>query len=380
MSDGTKALRLPPGEMRGTAAELGRLSGDTDEAWQQLRHSWNRLDGGWEWYAAEDINGYYGRAMDMMDRMAAVLREMGEALVKTADLIEAADLAAVAFFEPDLAKGSDSRIAGLSAILSRAAGLNLSSDGQVLWEFTLSQDDLTLYKDYIDWLVGKLSRVAAILAIPGAFVTLGGIILDVGGILVSAIPGGQVLGPIIAGVGVVVTIGGLTLEIPSATLGYVASELSNAKTYLEIAIDTAARQSEGQEVTVTVRQDEGGIMIYAGEAEEGVFLGAEAAWIFYEIFKHPEKVSPYDAGIPPINWDVDEKWPWYDMITGRYNTFRRWLNPFPFVGIPLPPPPPLLPPISLTVEKEDYPFLPFPVPDLEPFPLVPITIGWPRSK
>ncbi len=98
MSNETKALRLPPGEMRGTAAELGRLSGDAEQAQGRLQESWRRMDGGWEWYAAEDINGYYGRAMDRLDRMAGVLDEMGQALCKTADLIEAADLAAAGLF------------------------------------------------------------------------------------------------------------------------------------------------------------------------------------------------------------------------------------------------------------------------------------------
>ncbi len=106
MSSVKSTMQLVPQDMRGAAAELGRLSGDTDEARQQLRSSWNRLDGGWEWYAAEDINGYYGRAMDVMGRMAAVLREMDEALVKTADLIEAADLAAAGLFEK-IGEGKD---------------------------------------------------------------------------------------------------------------------------------------------------------------------------------------------------------------------------------------------------------------------------------
>lgn len=52
MSNGNKTMRLPPGEMRDVAGALGRLSGDADEVRRQLSHSWHRLDGGWEWYAA----------------------------------------------------------------------------------------------------------------------------------------------------------------------------------------------------------------------------------------------------------------------------------------------------------------------------------------
>ncbi len=114
MSSSTGVMHIAPQEMRGTAADLGRLSGDAEQARQQLRHSWKRLDGGWEWYAAEDINGHYGRAMDAMDRMSAVLREMDEALVKTADLIEAADLAAAAFFELNAAEGQAGKLPGLA--------------------------------------------------------------------------------------------------------------------------------------------------------------------------------------------------------------------------------------------------------------------------
>ncbi len=91
-------MRLEPQMMLTTAAELGQLSDQTDQAQQVVYQSWERLDGDWEWYAEGDIRDYFHTTLIGLARMAAVLAEMKDALLKATDLIEAADLEAAGFF------------------------------------------------------------------------------------------------------------------------------------------------------------------------------------------------------------------------------------------------------------------------------------------
>jgi WXG100 family type VII secretion target len=93
-----KAMRVLPEEMRATAGNLGGLSGDTSQVQHRLRRNWGRLDSGWQSYTRGSVDGHYRKAMREVDRMAAMLEQMGQALHKTADLIEEADQAAVGLF------------------------------------------------------------------------------------------------------------------------------------------------------------------------------------------------------------------------------------------------------------------------------------------
>jgi uncharacterized protein YukE len=84
-------LRLLPEELRAAAGNLGALSDNTSQSQQILSRAWARLDAGWDTYAEADINSYYNEAMNEVSRMVAMLAQMGEALGKTTDLIQAAD-------------------------------------------------------------------------------------------------------------------------------------------------------------------------------------------------------------------------------------------------------------------------------------------------
>jgi WXG100 family type VII secretion target len=144
-------LRLYPEDLRAAAGDLGRLSGDTDQVQQRLDRSWGRLDSGWEWYAEEDIAGYFQRAARELSLMAAMLAQMGQALVKTADLIEAADQASAALFEVSVATGGKGspglKSPALLGSLIAPVNIPARSEGEGGWDDFIEQLQ--------NWLNGK---------------------------------------------------------------------------------------------------------------------------------------------------------------------------------------------------------------------------------
>jgi len=101
----SKAMRVPPDELRAIASDLVRMSAETDHVRGEVRHQWSRLDHGWQSYARGDVDGQYRETMREIERMALMLQQMAEALVKTADLIEEADREAAGFFDLRPAEG-----------------------------------------------------------------------------------------------------------------------------------------------------------------------------------------------------------------------------------------------------------------------------------
>ena len=109
----SKAMRVPPDELRAIASDLVRMSAETDHIRGEVRHQWARLDRGWQSYARGDVDGQYRETMREIERMALMLQQMAEALVKTADLIEEADREAAGLFELNDAMAGSNKPPGL---------------------------------------------------------------------------------------------------------------------------------------------------------------------------------------------------------------------------------------------------------------------------
>jgi len=86
------------------------MSAETDHVRGEVRHQWSRLDHGWQSYARGDVDGQYRETVREIERMALMLQQMAEALVKTADLIEEADREAAGLFELSEMEISSSKI------------------------------------------------------------------------------------------------------------------------------------------------------------------------------------------------------------------------------------------------------------------------------
>lgn len=95
----TTLLHIHPEALR--AANLGSLSENARQMQDTLVHAWSRLDSGWEDYSESGIQATYHEAMGEVSRMIAMLEQMDEALLQTADKIETADHGAVTLFSFD---------------------------------------------------------------------------------------------------------------------------------------------------------------------------------------------------------------------------------------------------------------------------------------
>ncbi|HNT75746.1 MAG TPA: WXG100 family type VII secretion target [Anaerolineae bacterium] len=97
-------MRVPPEELRAAGSDLIQLSAAASRVQSTVRQQWGRLDHGWQSYARAGVEEQYAETLREIERMALMLQQLGEALAKTANIIEAADQEAVAFFHLDEAQ------------------------------------------------------------------------------------------------------------------------------------------------------------------------------------------------------------------------------------------------------------------------------------
>lgn len=95
----SEPLRMLPEAVRSNADQLSTLSEQARQMQDTLTHTWSRLDSGWQDYAESGIQGCYSEAMNELSLMIAMLEQMGQALVRSADGIEAADKNLVALLD-----------------------------------------------------------------------------------------------------------------------------------------------------------------------------------------------------------------------------------------------------------------------------------------
>jgi WXG100 family type VII secretion target len=91
-------LRLQPEEMRATAGDVERLSGEAQQVQELLQRSWQRLDYGWQSYARENVDGYYRRTLQELARAQQMLEQIAIAINHTVTLILTADKQSEIFF------------------------------------------------------------------------------------------------------------------------------------------------------------------------------------------------------------------------------------------------------------------------------------------
>ncbi|HNT78442.1 MAG TPA: WXG100 family type VII secretion target, partial [Anaerolineae bacterium] len=107
-------LRVLPDDLRAAASDLLQLSGEVSHVQSAVRHHWSRLDAGWQSYARAGVDAQYEETVREIERMALMLEQLGAALVKTAEIIAAADRDAAAFFSVGEVKPSGGKAPGLA--------------------------------------------------------------------------------------------------------------------------------------------------------------------------------------------------------------------------------------------------------------------------
>jgi len=110
-------MRVPPEALRAAASDLLQLSGEVSHVQSTLRHHWGRLDAGWQSYARAGVDAQYEETVREIERMAVMLEQLGAALVKTAEIVEAADRDAAAFFLVEEVKAGRGKAPGLAKLI-----------------------------------------------------------------------------------------------------------------------------------------------------------------------------------------------------------------------------------------------------------------------
>ncbi|HNT78767.1 MAG TPA: WXG100 family type VII secretion target [Anaerolineae bacterium] len=116
-------LRVLPEELRAAANDLLQLSGEVSHVQSTVRHHWGRLDHGWQSYARAGVDAQYEETVREIERMALMLEQLGAALVKTAEIIAAADRDAAAFFAVEEVKPGGGKAPGLAKLMPDDAPL-----------------------------------------------------------------------------------------------------------------------------------------------------------------------------------------------------------------------------------------------------------------
>ena len=117
------------------------MSAETDHVRGEVRHQWSRLDHGWQSYARGDVDGQYRETVREIERMALMLQQMAEALVKTADLIEEADREAAGFFSLEEAQTGSGKAPGLTRMMPDDSTIPAwERDGFGWWAEAFEQD------------------------------------------------------------------------------------------------------------------------------------------------------------------------------------------------------------------------------------------------
>ncbi len=95
----TKELRLIPEALSVDAQRYAALADASATVRAQTRQHWNRLDSGWQSYARDNADAYFGDTLRALERDEAMLRQMSAALLRALRRIDAGDAAAAKLFE-----------------------------------------------------------------------------------------------------------------------------------------------------------------------------------------------------------------------------------------------------------------------------------------
>ncbi len=94
-----KELRLIPEALSAGAQRFAALADASATVRAQARQHWSRLDAGWQSYARDNAEAYFGDAVRALERDESMLRQMGAALLRALRRIDAGDTAASQLFE-----------------------------------------------------------------------------------------------------------------------------------------------------------------------------------------------------------------------------------------------------------------------------------------